>query len=181
MKTKIIFPIACSLFFLLITTELFPQAPAKNEDLNNTLAISGSQANKVIGSGNTSVTINKKIQKHFSRNFAGGSAQNWSMTGKNFHCNFYMNSLPACALFTEKGQLIYAITYGAEKNLPSEIRRMLKSEWEDYTITKATEVKQNNRDIWIVNLKDGYNHKTVRIEEGEIELVQKFTELPERF
>ena len=58
--------------------------------------------------------------------------------------------------------------------MPTEIRKIVKAEYYDYTITQADQVKQDNRDIWIVNLKDSLTYKTVRIEDGVMELVQQF-------
>ena len=174
MKTKIILPFACTLFFLSITNLAFPQVTAKNYEINKTLGISAGDESKDYSSGITSITINNKIQKHFSRDFAGASAQNWNIAGKNFHCSFFINGLPEWVLFSKNGQLIYNITFGTEKNMPTEIRKIVKAEYYDYTITQADQVKQDNRDIWIVNLKDSLTYKTVRIEDGVMELVQQF-------
>ena len=175
MKKQIIFPLTCSLFFLLITSNLYPQEIAKNNDIHEKSVISNGDISKMYSPGNTSITINNKIQKHFSRDFAGASAQKWRTAGKNFHCSFFINGLPEWVLFSKRGQLIYNIIFGTEKNLPSEIRKLVKAEYYDYTITRAAEVKQDNRDIWIVNLQDSLTYKIVRIEDGEMELIQYFS------
>jgi hypothetical protein len=36
--------------------------------------------------------------------------------------------------------------------MPADVRKIVKSEYYDYTITMAIEVKENCRDIWIVKL-----------------------------
>ena len=170
MKTKIILPLVCCLFFVMITNFSFSQATVKKNDINKTVAMSVSQDNKIHNSSNASVTINKKIQKSFTGSFAGITGQNWSMVGNNFHTSFYTNGIEACALFDKHGHLIYAITYVQEKEMPSDIRKIVKSEYYDYMITLAIEVKQNKRDIWIVNMEDVSTHITVRLEDGEMEL-----------
>lgn len=176
MKTKIIRPLVCCLLFLLITNFSFSQPTINKKDLNKTVDISISHNRKRHNSANAPVSINKKIEKSFTGYFAGSTGQNWSMAGNNFHNSFYTNGNAACALFDKHGHLIYAISYGQEKDMPSNVRKIVKSTYYDYVITLAIEVKQNDRDIWIVNMKSNSTHKTVRIEDGEMELVQEFKE-----
>lgn len=174
MKTKII-SLGCSLFFMLNASVSFSQAPAKTNNLNNTVATSLGESRII--SKSADVTINKKIEKTFMESFAGISDQSWSMAGKNFHCHFYINGIPSDALFTKNGSTVYFVMHGNEKDMPSDIRKIVKSEYFDYTIIKAIEVKQNHEDIWIVKMKENLDHVTVRVEDGEMEVVEKFKEL----
>lgn len=63
-----------------------------------------------------------------------------------------------------------------EKDMPSDVRKIVKSKYYNYMITLAIEVKQNDRDIWIVNMKDDSTYITVKVEDREMELVQQFKE-----
>ena len=176
MKTKIIHPLVCCLLFVLIANFSFSQATINKEILNKTVAISVSSDRKILNSSDASVLINKKVEKSFTGYFTGISGQNWSMAGNNFHNSFYTNGNRASALFDKHGHLIYAITYVREKDMPSDVRKIVKSKYYDYMITLAIEVKQNDRDIWIVNMKDDSTYITVREEDGEMELEQQFKE-----
>jgi len=77
------------------------------------------------------------------------------------------------ALFTKRGNLIYHISYGYEKNLAEDIRRQVKSTYYDYDISRTIKVTEADRVIWVVNLEDAKNLILVRLEEGEMEEVQK--------
>jgi hypothetical protein len=77
-------------------------------------------------------------------------------------------------LFSGRGTLIYTITYGSEKDLPADLRRAVKSEYYDYTMTITIELKQDNRDIWYVELDTPKDHITVRLEDGGMEEVNQF-------
>lgn len=77
------------------------------------------------------------------------------------------------ALFTKKGQLIYHITYGYEKSLPEDLRKQVKNIYNDYEITGAIKVKEAGREIWVVNLEGANNLILLRLEDGEMEEVQK--------
>jgi hypothetical protein len=174
MKTTII-SFACSLFFLSNVNVLFSQVPFKTDDLKHTVATSLAARGVISNSGQ--VSINKKIEKYFTRNFAAIPAGTWSMAGKNFHYRFYLNGIPAEALFAKNGYLIYLVRHGNEKNMSSDVRQIVKSKYFDYTITNAIEVKQNGEDIWILKMKENSDHLTVRVEDGQMEVVENFKEL----
>ena len=178
MKTKIIPSIIGCLLFILITHSSFAQSTMKPREVNQVYAISGASNNNLDSSDNepvdVTVAVNKKVQKSFAHYFASVTDQKWSMAGKNFHCSFYTNGLLSYVLFNKRGNLIYTIAYGTEKNLPSDVRKIIKSEYYDYIISVAIKVKQNERDIWIVYLRNGINQLTVRVEDGEMEKVQEF-------
>jgi hypothetical protein len=144
MKTKIILPLVCCLLFLIVTNFSFSQAPSENNYLNKTVAMSVSHETTIPNSGNWSET-NKKIQKSFTRNFSGVTGETWSIAGNNFHCSFYMKGIPACVLFSKNGYLIYAITYGAEKDMPTDIRKIVKRDYYDYMIMLAVEVREKRK------------------------------------
>lgn len=174
MKTKIINPFGCFVLFLLITNVLFSQAPVKKNYLVNVVAMSVDDARIISNSTDAPIRINGKIQRSFTEAFGGITRQKWSMAGKNYHCSFYMNGIPTNVLYNKNGNVIYLIRYGKEKNMPSDIRKIVKGKYYDYTILAAIEVQQNNQDIWIVNMSEDSNHITVRIEDEEMEVVQQF-------
>ena len=51
---------------------------------------------------------------------------------------------------------------------------MVRSEYFDYSITSATEIMEDKRDIWVVQLQHASEVLSVRIENGEMEQVQQF-------
>lgn len=119
MKTKLFFPvIGCIL--MLITSSSFSQVTTNYKELHNDAALVIPNAHIMeLGtnpSTNVSVAVNNKVQKAFVQYFAGAAKQNWSMAGKNFHSSFYVNGLLTEALFEKSGNLIYAVTFGTEKD-----------------------------------------------------------------
>lgn len=128
----------------------------------------------IIASKANLIKANAEVQRSFDKEPADTIEQNWSMVGDNFLNRFYVNGRPVSALFNISGNMIYAVMYGKEKDLPSGARWMIAKEYPGYTISAATEVKQNNRDIWVVQLKNTYEVITVRIENDAMEEVQQF-------
>ena len=182
MKTKIISNVIGCLLLLLTTNSSFTQVTANRKEFNKVYAVSANPKSNFTNSDNTpvntSLAINNKLQKSFAQYFAGATGQNWSKAGINFFTSFYVNGVDNHALFDKRGHLIYSISYGSEKDLPADVRKIIKSEYYDYVITQAIEVKlikQDERDIWVVNMKDDNTYLTVRVDEdGEMEKMQEF-------
>lgn len=181
MKTIIIFRIVGCLLLLLTTkNSSFTQVTPNSKQLRKVYAVSENQKNNFTNSdyapANASLAINNKVQKSFDQYFAGVTRQYWSEVGRDFHNSFYLNGVHNCALFSKNGRLIYSISYGSEKDLPADLRKIIKREYYDYDITMAIEVKvkEQDRNIWVVNMEDDTTYLTIRVEDGEMEQVQEF-------
>ena len=121
----------------------------------------------------THKNIPEKVWKNFRKYFANAENPTWYMINKDFLIKFMTDENLNHALFTKRGNLIYHISYGYENNLPENIRKQVKSTYYDYDISRAIKVTEADRVIWLVNLEDAKNLILVRLEEGEMEEVQK--------
>ena len=127
-----------------------------------------------VTSTTSSAAINEKVSKSFAKSFKETSNSKWFEINKRYLVKFISNDLKNQALFTKNGTLIYHIVYGYEKNLPANTKSLVKSKYFDYTITSAINVKQDQRDIWVVNLEDDKKYVIVRVEENEMQEIQNF-------
>jgi hypothetical protein len=64
------------------------------------------------------------------------------MVGKDFPNRFHSNGLLTNALFTKMAGLFIKLHTAVKKNLPSDIRKIVKREYYDYAITMAIKVKK---------------------------------------
>ena len=115
------------------------------------------------------VNINTKVTNAFGKSFKSATNVNWSKVDKNFQASFTVDGKETKALYNKKGRLVYTISYGSEKDLSSENRKMVKSAYVDYTITSAIEIKEDNRTIWVIKLEDIKSLIFVRLENGTLE------------
>lgn len=122
----------------------------------------------------TKANVSEKMQKSFYHYFKDGSDPNWYDLGKKYLVNFFMNSQENRALFTKNGNMVYHLCYGGEKNLPDDVRRLVKSNYFDYNIKTVIKVFQNNKTVWIVNMEDDKSLLIVRVEDGETEMSAKY-------
>lgn len=76
------------------------------------------------------------------------------------------------AFYDKKGKLRFTIDYYGEKQLPAEVRSIVKPVYYDYAILLIQEVKMNGKSIYVIDLQDSTTIKTVRVADGEMELVR---------
>ena len=117
--------------------------------------------------------VSAKVNKSFSQYFKGATHQRWYQLEKNFLVKFIQNDQENRALFTKNGSLVYHISYGAEKNLPSDVRGLVKSTYYDQSITRVLKVNQDKRNIWVISLEDAKDYVMVRVEDMEMEETQR--------
>lgn len=125
----------------------------------------------------TSTTnVSKKVADIFKATFPDAENAIWSKLNKDYLVDFITRDLKNRVLFQRNGSIVYHIKYGHEKNLPEEVRKLIKSTYSyvDLNITNAINVQEDKRNIWVVNLEDNKKIVVVRVEEGEMEEVSSF-------
>ncbi len=112
----------------------------------------------------------------FSNSFKNVTNTKWFRVEDMYLVQFIKNENQHKALYDVKGNLVYTISYGSEKNLPRDVRRLVRKEYVgfEYNILQAIEVNEDKRNIWVVNLDDGESLVTVRVENGFIEEVKNY-------
>jgi len=122
----------------------------------------------------TASNVNQAVVKSFRGEFKEAMDPVWYRLDKNFLVKFIMNDQKNTALFRQNGKLVYNISYGSEKNLPEDVRTLVTGGYEDYKITNAIHVNQDNRSIWVINLEGLKKLILVRVEQGEMEEVGNY-------
>ena len=90
---------------------------------------------------------------------------------------FIENDMKHQTLFSQKGYLNYDISYGEEKHLPAAIRDRIQGSYEDFRITHVANYKLAGRSIWMTNLESLNHMVLVRLEDDEMEEVERNTRL----
>lgn len=172
MKTKII--TGC-LLLMLGTGNSFSQSASNLKDNNeNAVAIvsSANIKNNFTESGDVSVLITEKVKKNFDKYFAGVNGAAWTQEGKNFKASFVKDGLLHYALLSKRGELLYSLCIGTEKNVPANLRSRLKDEYPKYHLTVSGEVKFPDREVWIMYLENDKNILTIGAQEDYMELMK---------
>jgi hypothetical protein len=69
---------------------------------------------------------------------------------------------------------LYTLRYYEEKNLPFEVRDVVKRKYYDYSITGVNEILVEDKTIYIVLIQDGSNWKKVSVYDGEMKVLEDF-------
>lgn len=115
-----------------------------------------------------------KAYRHFKKTFAGITGELWSVTAGGFMTRFTMNGAVSRAFYDNKGNWQFTIACYGESKLPPDTRATLKSVYPDYTILTVEEIQMPARTIYQVDIVYNKNWKTVRMYDGEMELVNDF-------
>lgn len=122
----------------------------------------------------SSLQIPDRVWKGLERYFANAENPSWYALKRNYMVRFMTEDRGNQALFTRRGNLIYNINYGSKKDLPENERRMVMNSYFDYEITNVLKVTDGRRMIWLVNVEDPKNTMMLRIEDGQLDEIQKY-------
>jgi hypothetical protein len=163
MKTKFIFRIGTAMLMLLSVRSSFAQQVAKNDTLPTIYIYS------------TSI-VNKTVHQAFKRDFYDATTPKWYAMDENYLVKFISKDQKNHALYNTKGYLIYHLTYVNAVELPKNIQGDLNSQYADGIALTAIHVDQDTRSIWVVNLKVGEYFVVARVEDDQVEEIQRFTD-----
>ncbi len=127
----------------------------------------------------TSTTmVNKAVDKSFKSSFPKATNLRWYRENKDYLAKFIIDDMNHNALYKKDGFLKYDIAYGYENNLPPDVRDQVQSTYREYKISRAFNVKFGSRNIWLVNLESVKNYIKVRVEDGNLEEVERMKRSP---
>jgi hypothetical protein len=173
MKTRFILRLSLLILSTVIISYSFAQ---KSTELILAKVASKNSAGTATTEANKSLSVKTKIQQSFVNYFKTAEDASWEMIDNDFLVSFKSNNMRTRALFSKGGALLYTINYGNESDLPKDMYQQVKSTYYDSQITGAIHVLIGKQDIWIVNLKGNAGYTTLRMEEGEIEVMQQYHE-----
>jgi hypothetical protein len=126
------------------------------------------------GSKLSNSKMGMRALKDFSKAFKNVTNADWFVTESGgFIASFNENEVKNSAYYNPKGQFLYSIKRYAEKDLPKSIRHLVKSSYYDYNIISVEEVEVDNKTIYLVHVQDEHNSKTLRITDGEMEVIEE--------
>ncbi len=120
------------------------------------------------------VKVSNVLENALKKSFPEAENLRWYKHDKDYLAKFIKNDMDHNTLYKKNGYMKYDISYGSETNLPEDVRKLVQSSYGDFKITRAINVKEGGRDIWVVNLEGLKKYVTVRIEEGELEEVERY-------
>ncbi|WEK34032.1 MAG: hypothetical protein P0Y53_16210 [Candidatus Pseudobacter hemicellulosilyticus] len=122
----------------------------------------------------SAVSVPEKVWKGFEKYFTDAESPAWYELNKKYMVRFLTQDNRNQALFTRKGQLVYNIYYGNKQDLPDSEWRIIMGSYYDCDITNVLKVTDGRRLVWLVNVENAKNTMMLRIEDGQLEEIQKY-------
>ena len=126
-----------------------------------------------ISSEPTKAIVSQKVSESFASLFKGAEAPKWFVADKNYVVDFILNNQVNKAEFTKNGRLVYHMAFGNEKQMPTDIRTIVKSKYFDFSINSTVKKTYLEKSAWIVNIEDAEHFLVVRVVDGVMDVVEK--------
>ena len=124
-----------------------------------------------ISSAPTKATVSKQVSDSFASLFKGAEEPKWFVSDKNYVVDFILNNQINKAEFTSKGRLVYHMAFGNEKQMPVDIRTIVKSKYFDFAINSTVKVSYQEKSAWIVNIEDTEQFFVLRVVDGVMDVL----------
>lgn len=117
-----------------------------------------------------------KAAREFWKKYGEGKNESWYKLDAGYLAEFSETTVRYKSVFDRKGNWLYSIKEYSEKELPKEVRDLIKSSYYDYSIGWVKEVSQNQAVVYVVHIASGSDWKDILVQDGEMD-VQHSNEL----
>lgn len=119
--------------------------------------------------------INIRAVRDFTQRFKETPDVKWYKLKNGYVAQFFSDSIQTRADYNMHGHWLITIRYYKEKEMPRDIRSLIKSTYFDYTIMLVKEIngriEGQDKIVYEVQLEDASTLKTIRVFDGETEVI----------
>jgi len=119
-----------------------------------------------------------KATSHFWDNYGESRQENWYPLTDGFLAEFTEGNVLTKVVYRKNGNWVYTIRQYTEKELPGDVRALVKQAYYDDTIGIVKEVIQAGNTTYLIHIDNGPRWKTIRVRDDEMEVVQDFRKCP---
>jgi hypothetical protein len=111
---------------------------------------------------------------HFKKIIKSLDGEKWFSFSDGYVVEFTHDCIPMLAAYNKKGNWEFTVSYNSEKDLPVEVRQVVKNSFPDFNITRAEKVRVAEKTIYVLHMQNEKSWKNVRVCEGEMEAMEDF-------
>lgn len=120
----------------------------------------------------------RKAVKSFTRDYKDVSNAKWLQLNDGYSVVYFtVDGVKTRLLYNKKGVCESIIRYYFEEKLPTAIRHLVKSTSYDFHIFHVIEPTINGVTSYLVKMEDKTTWKTIKVVDGEIEVVEEYSKL----
>ncbi len=177
---KILLPVSIVLLCMLFAqNRVYSQTMRNSIKLNSFKELQNDETNAASALLPTDKSMNAeasgvslKAIKYFNKEFKDATSVHWYKISDGFIATCLVNGKKSRMYYDRKSHWTGTIFYYFEKDLPRDIRALVKSTYYDYTITIVEEVHIADKVIYRIHLEDENSWKTISIDNEEMNVVE---------
>ncbi|WP_276485056.1 hypothetical protein [Paraflavitalea pollutisoli] len=112
--------------------------------------------------------ISIRAVRHFKDTYPKAQDERWYIIQNGFMAKFRVDSTNVRTDYDQHGNWLYTIRYLYEKQLPREVRRIVRSNYLDFIVSSAEEIQVNREFIYLLHIHEGKDWRIVRVYNGEM-------------
>jgi len=121
--------------------------------------------------GIESSNVNAKALKDFSKSFKNVTSEKWYAVEDGFFASFNEKGIETKVAYDQKGNWHCTVRTLDETQMPSDIKDQVKSTYYDSKILVVYEIKSHQATVYIIKTEDSKTLKTLRVADGDIEII----------
>jgi hypothetical protein len=98
----------------------------------------------------------------------------WYKTATGYLAEYYEGATQVHYLYDHKGNFSYSLLTYTEKEMPAEVRHLVRSHYYDFTIGWVKEVNEAKTRAYVVHIEDAVSWKDLVIQDGEIRVLHAY-------
>jgi hypothetical protein len=162
-----------SLASTLCISDTFSQFNIHKKPKTNSFTFGDKLANPLKDGSLVEARVSQPALIAFKNSFQNVTSTKWYRVGWNYLVYFRKNEYLSKALYDAKGNLVSYIFYGSEKDLPIDVKSLVKRDYPDYGILLTIEVYEGDRIFWVINLGNHMSLVSVSVENGFIKKISQ--------
>jgi hypothetical protein len=119
-------------------------------------------------------TANDRVISKFEKFYPNANGESWIKMKNGFAVRFFSNNIQQLVFLTKRGGVISSVRYYTEKELPSDVRGMIRYEYPTYSIKSVREIHASDTKAYLVTIEDATTWKTIRVVDGEMDVYEDF-------
>lgn len=119
-----------------------------------------------------------KSARTFWRMYGETKNEKWYSLPGGSLAQFETGGIAYRVVFDKKENWVYTLKQYKEKELPVQVRAMVKSVYYDYPITWVKEVNQSQYIVYLIHIENDREWKTILVAEDEMEVAEEYSKNP---
>jgi hypothetical protein len=116
-----------------------------------------------------------RAAREFWKKYREGKDEKWYKFSGGYLAEFLDEGIETKVVFDKKGNWCYTLRQYTEKELPKDVRALVKSTYYDFSIGWVKEVSQFQSLVYIVHIDNAPEWKDLIVRDGEIEVSHEVT------